>query len=84
MSPESSECYCRESPLLILTGLTSLWFRSLALLFVFNRWLRRRREYLYPRKRLEAGQESASTAIAAFRPLMAITLPPGCVQAPQR
>ncbi len=27
---------------------------------------------------------SASTALAAFRPLIAITLPPGCVQAPQR
>ena len=27
---------------------------------------------------------SAKTSIAALRPLMAITLPPGCVQAPQR
>ncbi len=32
----------------------------------------------------QVAQESASTAIAALRPLIAITLPPGCVHAPQR
>ncbi len=44
------------------------------LLFAFNRWLRNKAAY----------HASASTAIAALRPLMAMTLPPGCVQAPHR
>ncbi|MCW2717932.1 MAG: hypothetical protein JWR81_1754 [Pseudonocardia sp.] len=35
------------------------------------------------RQRRSSGS-SASTAIAAFRPFTPITLPPGCVAAPQR